>query len=420
MEQGDPDHKRRTKTLIGNLKSILGEKYSDFKAESIRFQHGETSANEYLKTARTLLIADDVLREMALLLPHTEKRSELLKFMDLGIEASKPSQQILRCPPSDGVKRSDTKSTHQSGSLRYRPSAGEEPTLHCSAQQKPAHQRGPLRYEASAEEVPTLDCSAQQVRGRSTHLPTASNSAAPSAHFAAPRKKARVQVLQPGLVLLKGALDIATQIYLVQEAFRLGDGSNESGGGFYSEENPEERATPCFKLNMGSRGRLIDTIQSFPDRFREICLECLQQGMAADENLTEMDPTTLLLNFYKENAEFKWHKDSEDPELVRQRLGKTIVSFTVGLSANFGYKMSFESEEHGTVRLDSGDVLLFGGPSRMIVHSVLRVIPKTMPPQLRGKMRTGRLNVTFRDVGCGSIDVTQFPRYRVSYDTETG
>jgi hypothetical protein len=30
--------------------------------------------------------------------------------------------------------------------------------------------------------------------------------------------------------------------------------------------------------------------------------------------------------------------------------GKTIVSFTVGLSAEFGYKSRFEDESHGTVR----------------------------------------------------------------------
>jgi hypothetical protein len=71
------------------------------------------------------------------------------------------------------------------------------------------------------------------------------------------------------------------------------------------------------------------------------------------------------------------------------------------------------------VRLDSGDALLFGGPSRMLVHSVLRVVPKTMPPQLRGHVRNGRLNVTYRDVGCGFVDASAFPMYRVSYDTET-
>jgi alkylated DNA repair dioxygenase AlkB len=50
------------------------------------------------------------------------------------------------------------------------------------------------------------------------------------------------------------------------------------------------------------------------------------------------------------------------------------------------------------VRLDSGDVFIFGGRSRMIVHSVLRVIPHTMPGYMRKHMREGRLNITFRYV----------------------
>lgn len=53
----------------------------------------------------------------------------------------------------------------------------------------------------------------------------------------------------------------------------------------------------------------------------------------------------------QENADFKWHKDSEDPELVERKEGKTIVSFTVGLSAEFGFKHRFEDENHGTVRV---------------------------------------------------------------------
>lgn len=90
--------------------------------------------------------------------------------------------------------------------------------------------------------------------------------------------------------------------------------------------------------------------------------------------------------------------------------------YSAGLSADFAYKRHFEDERHETVRLNSGDVLLFGGPSRMIVHSVTRVIPKTMPGVMRGRMLHGRLNITVRDIGRGVIDTSMFPAYRVTYD----
>ena len=52
------------------------------------------------------------------------------------------------------------------------------------------------------------------------------------------------------------------------------------------------------------------------------------------------------------------------------------------MSCIFGYKMHYEDTEHKTIQLNSGDVLIFGGPSRMIVHSVLQVLPKTTPGPL--------------------------------------
>ena len=48
---------------------------------------------------------------------------------------------------------------------------------------------------------------------------------------------------------------------------------------------------------------------------------------------------------------------------------------------------------------------------------MLEVIPNTMPGYLRNVMRMGRLNITFRDVRNGKLDVGQFPKYRVTYDT---
>ena len=38
-------------------------------------------------------------------------------------------------------------------------------------------------------------------------------------------------------------------------------------------------------------------------------LQCLKAGQAAGgAEVTDMEPNTVLINFYKENAEFKWHR----------------------------------------------------------------------------------------------------------------
>jgi hypothetical protein len=224
--------------------------------------------------------------------------------------------------------------------------------------------------------------------------------------------------LRDGLVLLRNVLDIETQRWLAQTCFSVGDGESSSGsGGFYTLKKTTGGGG-IFKLNMNTRGRMIDSITSFPEQFSQICVECLKKAQELDPTLPSMSPTTVLINFYKPNASFKWHKDSENPQLIRKGEGKPVISFSIGLSAEFGIKDHYEDEEYLSLRLNSGDVLLFGGHSRMIVHSVLQVYPHTMPAYLRGHMREGRLNITYREVD-GHLDETQFPRYRVSYDIET-
>ena len=245
------------------------------------------------------------------------------------------------------------------------------------------------------------------------------------------------ECLGDGLVVLRDALDHDAQAWLVKAAFEAGDANGDTGTrGFYEKvtairetlksegamvgENGDgdDATATTLRLNQGTRGRVILGVDKFPDRLRELCMQCVELAQTATDTMPSMNPTTTLVNFYKENAVFKWHRDSEDPNVQHTPEAPPIVSFTVGLSCDFAVKHSIEGEEHTNIRLNSGDVILFGGYSRMLVHSVLRVIPKTMPSSLRGKMLHGRLNVTVRDIGNGVIDESQFPAYRVYYNGE--
>merc|ERR1712196_721952 len=70
-----------------------------------------------------------------------------------------------------------------------------------------------------------------------------------------------------------------------------------------------------------------------------------------------------------------------------------------GDAADFGYKLR-PSDPDRKVRLESGDVIVFGGPARDLVHALLQVYPGTSPglvfPEPPG---TGRVSVTWRDAG---------------------
>eukprot|EP00756_Hemistasia_phaeocysticola_P043844 Hpha_TRINITY_DN17419_c0_g1::TRINITY_DN17419_c0_g1_i1::g.85853::m.85853 len=220
------------------------------------------------------------------------------------------------------------------------------------------------------------------------------------------------RVLRPGMVLLKGVIPLTEQQRVIDEAFRLAEPSESSPGLYESTEGRKPR------LNQGWRGRLILPVNDLSPPVAKLCGNAVRQGIKADPQCLTMEPTTVLVNFYDPRGTFKWHRDTERPDLVRAGKGLPIVSASIGLSCVFAYKDEYEQQEHGEVTLESGDILIFGGPSRLIVHSVLRIIPGTCPPTLRWPHGSeGRLNLTFREVQ-GRIDASAFPAYRVAYDID--
>lgn len=87
----------------------------------------------------------------------------------------------------------------------------------------------------------------------------------------------------------------------------------------------------------------------------------------------------------------------ESPESLRK--GLPVVSFSIGDIGEFLYGDQRGVKKAERVRLESGDVLIFGGVSRHIFHGVSSVQPKTAPAALLDEtnLRPGRLNLTFRE-----------------------
>ena len=383
--------------MVKGLKTALGDGYGDFKATSVAFQTGAVDARAFYDTASRLLMRHhpDLLLEVLRTLPDEAKRDQAL-----GLHAA---ACMPRCDtPIDGIPRP----RHSAGSRGGRTgdvALGLQRNAHRDAVEKPSHGAGVSSggvggvYQAGGATAFAFKAGGVE-RDRGT----------------------KSEVLAPGLVCIRRAIGYEMQAWLADTAFKVGESGGEGTGkfGFYDTVPPEKPGqAPTLRLNQGTRGRVILGIEEFPEKLRQLCMDCVAAAQKVDPaNMPTLNPTTVLVNFYKEGAQFKWHRDSEDPALSRTNTAPPIVSFTVGLSADFAYKRHFEEEHYETVRLNSGDVLLFGGPARMIVHSVTRVIPKTMPGMMRGKMLHGRLNITIRDIGRGVIDTSMFPAYRVSYD----
>jgi alkylated DNA repair dioxygenase AlkB len=78
--------------------------------------------------------------------------------------------------------------------------------------------------------------------------------------------------------------------------------------------------------------------------------------------------------------------------------GLPVVSFSIGDSADFLYGDQRDEDKAEKVKLESGDVVIFGGKSRHVFHGVTAIHPNTAPKPLleETNLLPGRLNLTFR------------------------
>ncbi|GED88801.1 alpha-ketoglutarate-dependent dioxygenase AlkB [Streptomyces sp. 6-11-2] len=98
-----------------------------------------------------------------------------------------------------------------------------------------------------------------------------------------------------------------------------------------------------------------------------------------------------LINFYDAEAHMGMHRDSDE------KSGAPVVSLSLGDTCVFRFGNTGTRTRPWTdVELRSGDLFVFGGPSRLAYHGVPRVHPGTAPAELG---LTGRLNLTLRVSG---------------------
>ena len=81
-----------------------------------------------------------------------------------------------------------------------------------------------------------------------------------------------------------------------------------------------------------------------------------------------------------------------------ERSDAPVVSLSVGDSCVFRFgNTSSRTRPYTDVELRSGDLFVFGGPSRFAYHGVPRTLPGTADPATG--LTSGRLNITLRDTG---------------------
>ncbi len=104
-----------------------------------------------------------------------------------------------------------------------------------------------------------------------------------------------------------------------------------------------------------------------------------------------MQPDICIVNYYTAESRMGVHQDKDErPETLAA--GVPIVSVSLGDAARFVIGGTTRKERTRPIVLRSGDVVVFGGPSRLRFHGVTKILSGTAPPGTG----PGRFNLTFR------------------------
>ena len=120
---------------------------------------------------------------------------------------------------------------------------------------------------------------------------------------------------------------------------------------------------------------------AMPALFRE-----LAENAAREAGFAGFAPDACLINRYEPGAKMSLHQDRDERDF-----SAPIVSVSLGLPATFlfgGLKRSGKSQRY---RLEHGDVVVWGGPSRLFFHGVAPLADGD-----HAALGRKRINLTFR------------------------
>jgi DNA oxidative demethylase len=198
-------------------------------------------------------------------------------------------------------------------------------------------------------------------------------------------------VLAPGLFHYPGYLDRAAQEALLDDIDKV------------IEAAP--LFTPCmprtgkpFSVRMSNCGPLgwVSDAQGY--RYRPTHPETgapwppmpeLVRGVWEDLSGYAHPPEACLVNFYEAKARMGLHQDRDEEDF-----DAPVVSLSLGDTGLFRFGATTRGGPTRCLKLQSGDALVFGGPSRLVFHGIDRLIPGTSNLLPDG----GRINLTLRRV----------------------
>lgn len=200
--------------------------------------------------------------------------------------------------------------------------------------------------------------------------------------------------IAPGICLWPGKLDAEQQKKLIEEIF-----ARVETAPFYKPQMPVSgKLFSVEETNFGTLGWFSDV-----KGYRYECAHPITRKPWPDIPQSLLDlwnettqyrapPECCLVNLYRGQARMGLHQDRDE-----EALDAPVLSVSLGDEAIFRIGGQTRRNPTRSLKLRSGDVLMFGGPARLAFHGIDRVIGATSKLVPGG----GRINLTLRRVTAG-------------------
>ena len=212
-----------------------------------------------------------------------------------------------------------------------------------------------------------------------------------------PRPTERVE-LAPGVVVISGWLSPAEQRALVQQ-FRVWA---LPPAGLRHPRVPSGHLMSVQSVCLGwhwhpyAYSRTADDtdgapVKPLPSNIARLACQAVADTFGAS-TAEQFEPDAVIANLYAPGARLGLHQDAEEPSdapVVTISLGDTCLFRMAGVDRRTAPFLD--------ITLRSGDLLVFGGPSRRVYHGVPKVFDNTGPRDLG--LPSGRLSLTVRETG---------------------
>jgi len=133
-------------------------------------------------------------------------------------------------------------------------------------------------------------------------------------------------------------------------------------------------------------------VLDFPEWMVRLGRKALAEATGDPRVREDYTPDTALVNYYDDQARMGMHQDKDEHSLA------PVVSLSIGDTCRFRFgNTGNRNKPYQDIDLASGDLFVFGGPSRLAYHGVMKLLPGTAPEGCG--LDRGRINITMRVTG---------------------